>query len=295
MQTGLYPKGKSVQHISGLEAVISQYDAIILDVWGTLHNGEMLFPGVLNTLRNLKNNGKAVGLLSNSPSRVASVTDRLAHTYGITPDLYQAAHNSGENSYLALQSRSDAWHARLGENYFFIHAPAHTLNYADLPYQATVLDEANFIIISKTLDYNETVQDYEVMLSEALQRNLPMLCANPDRVVGIGDTMFICPGTVAAFYETMGGNVYYHGKPFGDVYEHLNAMMGRPDKKRVLAIGDAFETDIRGGNRFGCDTLLLTSGIHAADINAYEPLPDLARLAGQYDAQPTYVMDQLRW
>lgn len=285
----------SVQSINGLEAIIESYDAVILDIWGTLHNGEVLYPGVLGALDNLKARGTTSALLSNSPSRIESVRHRLEQSYGIPRDMYNVSHNSGENSYLALRDRSDDWHARLGENFYFIHAPGHAHNYTDLPFRQTALEDADFIIITRTLDYNETVQDYEVILSEAQSRNLPMLCANPDRIVGVGDTLFICPGTIAAFYQTMGGEVYYHGKPYSDVYKHIHAALDSPDKRRVLAIGDSFETDIRGGNQFGYDTLLLTNGIHAADVNAYSPMDDLQRLSEQYDAQPTYVMDELRW
>lgn len=287
---------KSTQYLQGIETVADQYDAFILDIWGTLHNGERLFPGVLNTLHALKDNGKKVAFLSNSPSRVASVTERLNSSYGITPDLYTAAFNSGEDSYLALQSPQEEWHKRLGKRYYFIYADSHYDNYRDLDYeQVTTIEEADFIIISKTLDYNETIEDYQVMLNEAAQRGLPMLCANPDRIVGIGNTIFICPGTVAAYYETLGGDVYYHGKPHQDVYKHIHGLLGTPDPRRILAVGDAMETDIRGGNRFGCDTLLLIDGIHGAEINPQNPLPDVERLGGQHDARPTYVMDQLRW
>jgi len=284
-----------VKYISGLEEVIADYDAVILDIWGTLHNGEVRFPGVLDALENLREQKKVVSLLSNSPSRVASISEKLEETYGIPRGLYQNVHNSGENSYIALRDRNDEWHARLGKNYYYIHAPSHLQNYTDLPYRQTDLEGADFIIITRTLDYDETVQDYEVRLTEAKDRGLPMLCANPDKIVGIGDTLFICPGTVAEFYETMGGDVFYHGKPYHAVYDYMHGLLGKPDKKRILAVGDAFETDIRGGNRFGCDTLLLTDGIHAKDINSYQPLPDLEQLTAKYDAQPTYIMDQLRW
>lgn len=284
-----------MKYISGLEEIIAQYDALLLDVWGTIHNGEEMFSGVLNAFHELKAHNKAVGLLSNSPSRIKNVTERLESKFGLPRTLYQTMHNSGENSHLALRDRSDEWHARLGKNFYYIYAHGHEENYIDLPYQQTALDDADFIIITRTLNHDETVQDYEVLLSEALSRDLPMLCANPDRIVGVGDALFICPGTVAAYYQTMGGNVYYHGKPYSAVYKHIHGQLGAPDKKRILAIGDAFETDIRGGNQFGCDTVLLTSGIHGPDINPHQPMPDLERLSAQYDACPTYVMDELRW
>ena len=279
-----------------MEYVAGQYDAFILDIWGILYNGERVFPGVINALHELKAMGKKVSFLSNSPSRIASVTERLGSSYGVTPDLYQAAFNSGESSYLALRDRSDTWHQRLGKKFYFIFAESHRENYADLDYeQVDNIETADFIIISKTLDFNETIEDYEYRLNVAAQRGLPMLCANPDRIVGIGDTLFICPGTVAAYYETLGGDVYYHGKPHQDVYTHMHQLLGKPDPRRILAIGDALETDILGGNRFGCDTLMLTAGIHTTEINPDNALADVARLSGQFDAHPTYIMDQIRW
>lgn len=283
-----------MKYLPGLENIIADYDVFVLDIWGTLHNGQQIFPGVLPTLRAIQSAGKRAALLSNSPSRLASVTDRLAREFGITSNLYQAAHNSGESSYLGLRDRADAWHARLGKNYYFIHAPMHTRNYADLPYRAVPLEDADFIVITKTLNANETLRDYESPLRDAAHRGLPMLCCNPDRVVNNGDHLSICPGTVAAFYESIGGDVFYHGKPYEAVYHHLNAQLGAPDSGRILAIGDAFETDIRGGNRMGWDTMLLMDGIHRAEIHPDHRVTDLTRLAELHDAVPTYAMDQLR-
>jgi HAD superfamily hydrolase (TIGR01459 family) len=285
-----------MQNISGLEEIAARYDAFVFDVWGTLHNGEQTFPGAVSALQNLKAMGKRSTLLSNSPSRAANLARGLAQSYGITPDLYHTLMNSGESSYLALRDRDDDFHSRLGRNYFFIQAANHRGNYDDLPYhEVTDIAEADFIILSKTLDYDETVEDFEGLLNDAVSRQLPMVCTNPDKVAGVGDTLFICPGTVAAFYETMGGQVYYHGKPHSRVYQLLDHALGDLDPRRILAIGDAFETDILGGNRFGCDTLLLTGGIHSVEINRDAPTADLERLVRQYDACPSYVMDELRW
>ena len=40
----------------------------------------------------------------------------------------------------------------------------------------------------------------------------------------------------------------------------------RPDHKRVLCIGDAAATDLRGANQQGLDALFVAGGIHAADL-----------------------------
>lgn len=281
--------------LQGLESISDQYGTYLFDIWGTLHNGQRAFSGVVPTLKRLKEKNKKIGLLSNSPSRVAQVVQKLSDNYGITPDMYDAIFNSGESSYLALRDRKDEFHASLGSRYFYIFAKGHEQNFSSLPYESVTFDEAEFIIITKTLDYEESIQDYEILLSDAAGRGLPMLCCNPDRIVGVGDTLFICPGTVAAYYETLGGQVFYHGKPHLPVYEHIMGLLQADNLSRTLAIGDSFETDIRGGNRFGCDTLLLSHGIHQSEINSFRPAQDIERLIAQFDASPKYVLDEIRW
>ena len=42
----------------GMAAVADRYDAFILDVWGVLHDGVTLYPGVVDTLERLTAAGK---------------------------------------------------------------------------------------------------------------------------------------------------------------------------------------------------------------------------------------------
>ena len=286
----------ATQYLQGIGAIADRYDRFIFDVWGTLHNGERTFPGVLPTLHLLRDMGKEVAFLSNSPSRVENLTHRLETSHGIGPNLYQAAFNSGESTYCALRDRADPWHARLGQQFYFICADNHTENFVDLPYeQVHDIETADFIIVTRTLNYDETLQDYDARLNAAAARGIPMVCANPDKIVGIGDTIFTCPGSMAAYYETMGGEVFYHGKPHRAIYDQLAAQFKTTiSSARTLAIGDALETDILGGCRMGYDTLLLTDGIHARDINPHAMLDDVHHLASEFGVAPTFAMDQLR-
>ncbi len=285
-----------MQRITHLKKIADDYDGFILDVWGCLHNGEKIYPPVLDCLQQLKAAGKKVYLLSNSPSRVESLTTRLEKHFGITPDLYTGAYNSGEATYEALRDRDDEFHARLGSKFYFVAADYHLHNFDGLPYEQTSLEAADFIILSRTLDFNESIEDFESMLQDAAMRQLPLICANPDRMVGIGDTLFLCPGTIASLYETMGGGaVFYHGKPYPHIYERVQQAMSITDKSRLVAIGDGLETDIRGGNTYGIDTVLLTCGIHDKDINYHDADEGLERLCNQYGAQPSYVMPMLAW
>jgi ribonucleotide monophosphatase NagD (HAD superfamily) len=61
------------------------------------------------------------------------------------------------------------------------------------------------------------------------------------------------------------------GKPFPDVYEmalqSVLAMSDNVNKSRICMVGDALETDVAGGTRFGIDTVwVLKNGVHSIDI-----------------------------
>ena len=56
------------------------------------------------------------------------------------------------------------------------------------------------------------------MLVQALERKLPLICANPDIVVERGDRLIYCAGAVAELYRELGGEVIFYGKPHRPIY-----------------------------------------------------------------------------
>jgi len=99
-------------------------------------------------------------------------------------------------------------------------------------------------------------------LEEALKLNLPLICSNPDIEVEIGDRIVKCAGYYAQWYETRGGEVHWHGKPYRPVYEMAWEKLGKPDKSKICAIGDSLRTDISGAKNFGIDSLWNLDGIN---------------------------------
>ena len=76
-----------------------------------------------------------------------------------------------------------------------------------------------------------------------------MVCANPDLVVMHGARLALCAGALAQWYEEMGGQVRWHGKPYRSVYDSCTALLGIADQPRILAVGDSLRTDIAGAQR----------------------------------------------
>ena len=126
-----------------------------------------------------------------------------------------------------------------------------------------------------------------------------MVCGNPDLTVVRDDRQQPCAGALAKAYEEMGGDVFWHGKPYPAVYQVCFARLNGVPQRRVLAIGDSFRTDIAGANAAGIDSLFATGGIHAEEFAAgpdggLDPA-SVARAADRAGHRPTGAIRSLVW
>ncbi|CAO3447757.1 HAD superfamily protein involved in N-acetyl-glucosamine catabolism [Azospirillum argentinense] len=288
-----------IVQLSGIAPVIDRYDGVILDLWGVLHDGEQPYPGVPDCLDRLRAAGKVICLLSNAPRRTGGVIAKL-DGMGIGRERYHHVMTSGEAAYDALRDRDDPWHAALGRRLFHIGPDRDRDVYEGLDYTlAASPDEADFVVNTGIVDFGESLSVYEPALEACRRHNLPMVCANPDLIVMVGEQMVICAGTLAQRYEELGGDVFWHGKPHAPVYDRCLSLMGIKDKGRILAVGDSLRTDVAGANAAGIDVALVTFGIHREELGgAWGEAVDPAKLAAAAAAsghQPTYALPSLRW
>ena len=64
----------------------------------------------------------------------------------------------------------------------------------DLPVRFASFAEAEVVLRTGLLDdHLESVADYEPLLAEMQQRDMTMICANPDKVVHVGERLFLAP------------------------------------------------------------------------------------------------------
>jgi HAD superfamily hydrolase (TIGR01459 family) len=285
------------QVIAGLSAIAAAYDVYLLDLWGVLHNGVRAFPAAVAALRELRAARKRIGILSNGPRRVSAVAGRMAEL-GITADLYDVVHSSGEETWLALNGDCDVQHISPGHRVLAIVPPKDRSLLEGLAIEWTADPAAaDFALLSGTDRPEETVADYEPLLQRLRARKLPLICANPDLVVVRGDTREICAGAIAARYEALGGKVRYFGKPHPEVYARCLAALGSPPPGRVLAVGDSLRTDIAGAARAGIDSLFILGGIHQAELmrDGGLDVAAFAELCRQEGATPRYLSGEFCW
>jgi HAD superfamily hydrolase (TIGR01459 family) len=288
-----------IQLVSGISEVTAAYQGFILDLWGVLHDGVAPYPGAVDCLRHLRRSGKRLAILSNAPRRAVEVAHRCAEL-GITPDLYDIIHSSGEETWLHLKERPDAFHRNLGRACYHLgpERDRGVLDGLDLVEVKQIAD-ASFVLNTGAHMAEDEAADFEPLLQPAAERNLPMICANPDLEVIRGGVREICAGTLALRYEELGGFVCYHGKPHQSVYRRILAALDLGPEAHILAVGDSLRTDIAGARHAGLDSLLVTGGIHAEDLGgAAGTHPDpisLARICERAGEHPDFAVGAFVW
>jgi HAD superfamily hydrolase (TIGR01459 family) len=242
-------------------SLLLAYDVIFCDVWGVVHNGIAPFEGACEALAKFRAHGGTVILVSNAPVPKQGVTAMLA-SRRVPTSAWDDIVSSGDIALAHLEERGFAQLYCIGPQ------DRDKALFSVLKARSTPLAEAEAIICSGLNDdTHETPEDYRSLLSEALSRGLPFVCANPDYVVDVGGTLLYCAGALADLYAQLGGSVFWAGKPHLNAYEtaHQKAEALRDrnvPREKVLVIGDSLRTDMKGAENFGCDALFIASGIH---------------------------------
>jgi HAD superfamily hydrolase (TIGR01459 family) len=282
-----------------LAALAGRYDVLLVDLWGTIHDGVRPYDGAREALQRLREAGARVVFLSNVPRRNGFIVEMLANM-GIARALYHAAVAAGESAWQALARRDDPFHAALGARVFHFgpERNAELVAGNGLTVVASPA-EAEFVLCSAAVPDAAPLSAQIPALEAIRARGLKMICANPDLTVMRGDEVRICAGMIVREYEKMGGEAHYHGKPYRRIYDLALEVAGNPPPARVLAIGDTPATDVAGAAALGMDTALIPGGIHGAELGvAMGEIPDpaaYARFIAAQGVRPTWLLPSFRW
>ena len=252
----------TVPLITGLRHIAHDYRGILIDLWGVVHNGVHLFPHVLTCLQHLREHDIRVIFLSNAPRRASGIRDQLKQ-FGIATELYVDVISSGEDAWHALhqKSRQKGPYKTWGNRFYHIGPLRDTNVYEDLSIEkVNNVEHADFILNSGPWRDTAHIQDYQELLQRGFQCGCPMICLNPDLEVIRGTRRVICAGSLAHYYENLGGQVTYHGKPYESVYRRCCERL-QLQTHHILCLGDSLRTDIAGAHRFGIDSILVLTGL----------------------------------
>ena len=272
--------------IASLDEVFGQYDALLCDVWGVLHDGHVKSPEAETALIRARGAGLQVVLVTNSPRLSAGVVAQL-DALDVSRQAYDAIVTSGDATRALI--------ARGPTKLFHVGPPRDVDIVGGLPVTLVGEDEAEILLTTGLFDDEvETPEDYAALLGRLAARGVPMVCANPDIVVHRGERLIFCAGALGEAYASLGGTVRLAGKPHRPIYDVALERLSMPNP-RVLCIGDGLMTDVKGGASIGADVLFIQEGIHRDELSGWRTDASglLAELATR-GVTARYVMPELR-
>jgi len=291
-------KGELVTLGQGLRSFCSDTKLIICDLWGVMHNGESPYVSAINAIAAARRAGVQTVFLSNAPRPRDFVRQQLA-AMGMPENLLDFIVTSGG---LARDEVRTQFH---GSKLYHLGPASDQNTLEGLPVDFVGHPDEAEVILATDLDFAR-VEDHRPWLAGAASRKVPFLCANPDRVVHVGEKLYLCAGSIADLYGRMGGEVHWFGKPTKFALQSCLGECGMPQDTNpgaILMIGDSLQTDMAGAAELGCRGLFIAGGIHR------EEYPEVVAVAegggidtkrfksifGARKAVPHAIMKQLSW
>jgi HAD superfamily hydrolase (TIGR01459 family) len=275
--------------INSISEIVHEYDAIVFDQWGVLHDGKVSFEGAIECLNGLKKSNVKLAILSNSGKRSLSNADRIS-MMGFQSTLFETIMTSGEALWTDISSNI------INEKKFFpierdkgdAKLWAESL---DVSFEDTV-HSAQAILLMGLPDGDDLI-NWTDILDIALDLNLPLYCSNPDLLSPRpGGKLITAAGVLAHHYRECGGRVVFYGKPHEEIFKKLQNIL---NSKRILMVGDSLDHDILGGFRAGWDTLLVKCGIHAPEFVRNNDTITLKKIINLKKCKPpTYLIESVK-
>src|SRR3954470_6624830 len=226
----------TLRFVENLRELVSEVDVVLSDIWGVVHNGLESFPEACAALHAFRERGGTVILITNAPRPADSVQRQLRKLH-VPDDIYDAVVSSGD-----LTRHFVADHP--GQKLYWLGPERDNSIYRGLDPALAPLDQADYIVCTGLFDdETESAEDYRGMMLQARERNLQLICANPDIVGERGDRLIYFAGAVAELFRGFCGDVIFYGKPHRPIYERAVALAAEHRNQptpldRVLAIGD---------------------------------------------------------
>jgi HAD superfamily hydrolase (TIGR01459 family) len=278
------------------------YRAVLLDQFGVLHDGQNAYHGAAEAVEYLhKECGLRILIVSNSSRRSSGALNNLAKK-GINVEFIEDVITSGEVTWSCLSSEPrEGRFEGLQKCVHFTWGARGAISLEGLDVSPVGEDGslADFILAHGTeaigCPSGEpspcSLTDMKAIMDDVVGRGIPMLVANPDIVTVDGEELRVMPGTLARYYEQLGGVAHRMGKPDRIIYEEAMRMLDlRPQE--LVAIGDSMEHDIAGAAAMGIDSVFIAGGIHK-DIAMKDGVIDeegIEHLCRDHGVSPTYVL-----
>jgi HAD superfamily hydrolase (TIGR01450 family) len=272
---------------TSIAGLLDRYDAFLLDAYGVLVTASGAIPGAPAFVQALNDSGKPYFVLTNDASKLPETGAARYRGFGV-PLVPERIITSG-----TLLAAYFAEHRLAGARCVVI-GPADSARYVEFVGGEVVPAGSDFEVLvvgdETGFPFLETVDATLSALIRRLDRGDPvhLVLPNPDLIFPRGlDHFGIAAGSVAMLFEAALQLRYPDrpqlrfarlGKPHAPIFEEG---LRRCGTRNAVMIGDTLETDIRGANRCGIDSVLLHTGVTRPQLSTFDGV------------RPTYLMRSL--
>lgn len=249
---------------------VRSYGLYVFDLDGTLFRGESPIPGAAETLAKLRASGSKVRFLTNNSGQTRDTYVEKLSRLG-----FDAGASEVFSSAVGTVRRLQEDQIRRA---FVIGEPGLHRSLQDAGIEIVSHDAQAVVVgICKSINYALLDDALQLLLSGAM-----FYATNTDATYPIENGKVV-PGAgvmVAAVQTSAGRPPVIIGKPEPYLVELVMSEAG-VDPKDTLVVGDRYETDIIAGQRAGCDTLLVMTGVSSLAPSGQWSLPSVVDLVAQ--------------
>ena len=166
-----------IQFPAGLSEIRGNYDSILCDVWGVIHNGRAAFSEACDALVAFREQGGRVCLITNAPVPKAQVI-RYFEPLGVPAAAFDDCVSSGDATRAELVLRRDQTVWRLGSDEGFEH-DKYLYEGLDLKFEDSA--KADLLLCIGLRDQvNDRPDDYRAELQQGIEALLVRGCSGRD-------------------------------------------------------------------------------------------------------------------
>ncbi|MEM9734407.1 MAG: HAD-IIA family hydrolase [Pseudomonadota bacterium] len=252
----------------GLLEMAEHIDTFCFDAFGVLNVGSTPIPGAVETVQELRGQGKRLFVITNAATfaKDASVAKFQRLGFDFAPEEIITSRMAAE---AALTKHEDMlWGVMARSDFKESDLPVRSIL---LTHDITTYDAADAFLMLSTWDWTSQQQR---LLEQSLSNKMrPVMVANPDVIAPLEESFSTESGYLAhRITDLLGAQVEWHGKPFPSVFDMVMDSLPRDtDPKRIAMVGDTLHTDVLGGAQAGWSTVLVSDHglFRGHDVRAY--------------------------
>ncbi len=245
---------KASEYRQNLFELVDDIDCFVLDGFGVLNVGDVAVPEAAVRIKQLRDVGKTLRVLTNGASYPSVNTAAKYQKWGMDFSVDEVVSSRDALATALMQHPSAVWGFAAWPDSEIARLASHSLLLENDAKAYAACD--GFVLLGS----GAWTLERQALLATALEtRPRPVFIGNPDLVAPHPTGLSHEPGLYAhALIDSGHKNVSFYGKPFDNAFAEVRKTLGEFAPSRCAMVGDTLHTDILGGAQCGWRTVLVT-------------------------------------